>query len=91
MYDFKALQIIETAQCIGTGNDQIRILFEQIKNTIYLRKFPCLVGNMRAHLNLSGPLAKGKESTDRLTKFVALSQVERALQSHNFHHQNSPC
>lgn len=47
------------------------------------------MGHVRAHSNLPGPLAEENESADRLTKFVALSQVERAQQSHSFHHENS--
>lgn len=48
-----------------------------------------LLGHVRAHSNLPGPLAEGNKSADRLTKMVALSQVELAQQSHTFHHQNS--
>lgn len=55
-YSFKALQTIETVPCIGTGNDQIEMLFQQIQNVTHQRKVPCFVGHRRVHSGLPGPL-----------------------------------
>ena len=86
---FNTLQVLETVPCIGTSNKQVKMLFQQIQNAIQQRKLPCFVGHIRAHSNLPSPLAEGNALADKLTKIVALSQVELAQQSHVLHHQNS--
>lgn len=61
-YIFKAHQVIETVPCIGTGNDQIKMRFQQIQNTIHHRKLLCFVDHMRIHFDLPGPLADSNDS-----------------------------
>lgn len=89
-YSFKALQTIKTVPCIKTGNDQIKMLFQQIQNVTHQRKLPYFVGHRRAHSGLLGPLTDSTpEPADKLTKMIALHQVELAQYSSAFHNQNS--
>lgn len=88
-YIFKALQTIETVPRIGMGNNQIKMLFQPIQNVTHQRKLPCFVGHIRAHSGLPGPLTDSTEPADKLTKMIALHQVELAQYSYAFHNQNS--
>ena len=88
-YIYEALRILETVSYIATGNEQVKILFQQIQKAIQCRKLPCFVGHIRAHSSLPGPLAEGNALADELTKIIAVSQVKLAQQSHALHHQNS--
>ena len=80
---------METIPYIGTSKEQVKILFQQIQEAIQLRNLPCFVGHIRVHRSLPGPLAEGNALADRLTKIIALSQIELAQQSHALRHQNS--
>lgn len=61
---------------------KIKILFQQIQEAIQGRKLPCLVGHIRAHSSLPGPLAEGNALADEFTKIIAISQAKLAQQSH---------
>ena len=47
------------------------------------------MGHIRAHSSLPGPSARGNALANKLTKIIALSQIEFTHQSHALHHQNS--
>lgn len=79
---------METFPCIETSNGQVRMSFQQIPDAIHQRKLPYFVGHIGAHPSLLSPLADANVSADKLTKMVALSQIELIQQSHALHHQN---
>ena len=81
--------MLETVPYIGTSNEQVKILFQQIQEAIQHRKLPCFMGHIRAHSSLPGPLAECNALADELTKIIALSQIELAQQLHAIHHENS--
>ena len=60
-YIFKAHQVIEAVPCIGTGNGQIKMLFQQIQNAIHQRKLLCFVDHIRTHFDLPCSLADSNE------------------------------
>lgn len=72
-YIFRVLQVLETGPCIGTSYSPVKILFQQIQDNIHQRKLPCFVGHIRAHSNLSGPLAEGNTLADKFTQLIAWS------------------
>ena len=81
--------VLETVSYIGTSNEQVKILFQQIQKVIQCRKLPCFVGHIRAHSSLPGSLAEGNALADELTKIVALSQIELAHKLHAIHHKKA--
>ncbi|KFO29287.1 Pol polyprotein [Fukomys damarensis] len=88
-YLAKALPSLETVACINTSKLEIQQLFIQVQNYIHARSLPCFIGHIRAHTVLPGPLSLGNHLADVSTKFIALSKIDLARQSHQLHHQSS--
>lgn len=88
-YVAQSIDKLETITSIKTHNNEIQSLFIQIQTLIRRRTYPCVIGHIRAHSGLPGPLTKVNATADQLTKLVALTNVELATQSHKLHHQNS--
>ena len=51
-----------------------------IQEAIYHRKLACFVEYIRVHSSLPGPLAADNAVAEKLTKIIALSQIELSQQ-----------
>ena len=72
--------------------DTIQQLFQDIQGILHSRSSPCFIGHVRAHSNLSGPLAAGNQAADLHTQICvlqALDNIEQAKRSHSIHHQSA--
>ena len=68
-------------------------LLSDLQKEIKHRDKKYIVGHMRAHSNLPGPLHEGNALADALTKVTALDlykKIDKAKNSYKIHHQNSP-
>lgn len=73
-----------------SGNSKIISFLLQLQNLIQSRKRKFVIGHIRGHTGLPGPLALGNAMEDLLTKeHLNASTVEQALESHALHHQNA--
>ena len=72
-----------------TGNLAVKVVFQQIQKELYLRKYPCFIGHIRAHSGLPGPLLACNALAVQYTRLTGFIQAELARQSHDIHHQNS--
>ena len=62
------LQVLETILCIGTSNKQVKILIQQIQNSVQQRKWPCFIRYIRVHLHLPGSLVEGNALDHKFPK-----------------------
>lgn len=94
-------QIIQTAFIRHMAYERLFHLFIQLQKFIQARNDLCFIGHIRAHSQLSGPLAVGNEHVHCATRtdgdvpiyyllVVALSTpTQLAIESHQLHHQNA--
>ena len=77
---------IETA--LLSGNSRILPHLQILQKLIRERAEKFYIGHICGHSNLPGPLSKGNEMADALTRNLVMNVTE-AQKSHNLHHQNA--
>ena len=92
-YVAHSLQFLEIVPFLDTANSQILQLFMQIQLNLRECTVPYLVGHLRTHTGLPGPLAEGNDIVDKASRkcmaFLMASSIDVARDFHAQFHVNS--
>ena len=85
-YVVNAVKVFEVAGVIRPSSKLAQI-FQQIQSTLLGRRSPVFITHIRAHSSLPGPMSRGNDRADQVTRVIAVALSPQLDVAKEFHRQ----